>query len=77
MTDRKTAEMIQLGIEYKPSPPFNAGSPDTAPPEVLAFMKDRIAPAQIRRGEMIDRAAARLALASFLCRHALAKAGIQ
>jgi len=27
---------------------------------VLAFMKDRIGPAQIRRGEMIDRAAARL-----------------
>jgi cyclohexyl-isocyanide hydratase len=27
---------------------------------VLAVMKDRIAPTQIRRGEMIDRAAARL-----------------
>jgi cyclohexyl-isocyanide hydratase len=59
--DRKTAETIQLRLEYNPAPPFNSGSPDTAPPEVLAIMKDRIAPAQIRRGEMIDRAAARLA----------------
>jgi cyclohexyl-isocyanide hydratase len=58
--DQRTAEAIQLRLEYNPAPPFNAGSPDTAPPEVLAFMKDRIAPAQVRRGEMIDRAAARL-----------------
>ena len=57
---RAVAEKIQLMIEYNPAPPFNSGSPDTAPPEVLAFMKDRIAPAQIRRGEMIGRAAARL-----------------
>ncbi len=59
--DRRTAEAIQLRLEYNPAPPFNSGSPDTAPPEVLAFMKDRIAAAQVRRGEMIDRAAARLA----------------
>ena len=58
--DQKTAETIQLRLEYNPAPPFNSGSPDTAPPEVLALMKDRIAPAQIRRGEMIERAAARL-----------------
>ena len=55
--DQRTAEAIQLRLEYNPAPPFNSGSPDTAPPEVLAFMKDRIAPAQIRRGEMINRAA--------------------
>ena len=54
------AQEIQLMIEYNPAPPFNSGSPDTAPPEVLAFMKDRIAQAQVRRGEMIDRAAARM-----------------
>ena len=61
LTDRQTAEAIQLRLEYNPAPPFNSGSPDTAPPEVLAFMKDRIAAAQVRRGEMIERAAARLA----------------
>jgi cyclohexyl-isocyanide hydratase len=59
--DRKTAEAIQLGLEYNPAPPFNSGSPDTAPPEVLAAARERIAPAQVRRGEMMERAAARLA----------------
>jgi len=60
MVDRPTAEAIQLRLEYNPAPPFNSGSPDTAPPEVLASMKDRIAQNQIRRGEMIERAAAKL-----------------
>ena len=60
MVDRQTAEAIQLRLEYNPAPPFNAGSPDTAPPEILAFMKEKIAPAQARRKEMIDRAGARL-----------------
>src|SRR3954453_7006246 len=61
MVDRKTAEAIQLRLEYNPAPPFNAGSPDTAPPDILALMKERIAPSQARRGEAIHRAAARLA----------------
>jgi cyclohexyl-isocyanide hydratase len=60
MFDRRTAEAIQLGLEYNPAPPFTAGSPDSAPPEILALLKDRIAPAQARRAEAIDRAAARL-----------------
>lgn len=41
MSDRKTAEMIQLGIEYNPAPPFNAGSPDTAPADVVAAVTER------------------------------------
>jgi cyclohexyl-isocyanide hydratase len=60
MVDRATAEAIQLRLEYNPAPPFNAGSPDTAPPELLARIKERNAPMQARRGEMIGRAAARL-----------------
>src|SRR3981081_621714 len=60
MVNRQTAEAIQLGLEYNPAPPFNAGSPDTAPPEILALMKEKIAPAQARRSEAIHRAAARL-----------------
>jgi cyclohexyl-isocyanide hydratase len=60
LVDRRTAETIQLRLEYNPAPPFNSGSPDTAPPEILALMKERIAPAQARRTEMIGRAAARL-----------------
>jgi cyclohexyl-isocyanide hydratase len=61
MVDRPTAEAIQLGIEYNPAPPFNAGSPDTAPAELLARIMERNAPTQARRGEAIHRAAARMA----------------
>jgi cyclohexyl-isocyanide hydratase len=61
MVDRRTAEAIQLRLEYNPAPPFNAGSPSTAPPDILAVMKERIAPSQARRGEAIHRAVARLA----------------
>jgi cyclohexyl-isocyanide hydratase len=61
MVDRNTAEAIQLRLEYNPAPPFNSGSPDTAPPEILALMKERIAPYAKRRAEAVTRAAARLA----------------
>ena len=60
LVDRKTAEAIQLRLEYNPAPPFNSGSPDTAPPEILALIKEKIAPAQARRTEAIHRAATRL-----------------
>jgi cyclohexyl-isocyanide hydratase len=60
LTDRKTAEAIQLRLEYNPAPPFNSGSPDTAPPEVLALLKERIAANRQRRSDAINRAAARL-----------------
>jgi cyclohexyl-isocyanide hydratase len=60
MIDRQTAEMIQLRLEYNPAPPFNSGSPDTASPEILALMKERIAPHRQRRNEANGRAAARL-----------------
>ena len=61
LVDRTTAEAIQLRLEYNPAPPFNAGSPDTAPAEVLALMKERIAPSQARRLDAARRAAERLA----------------
>jgi len=61
MVDRKTAEAIQLRLEYNPAPPFNAGSPETAPAEVLAMMRERMAPTQQRRMENYRRAAERLA----------------
>ena len=58
--DQKTAEAIQLRLEYNPAPPFSAGSPDTAPAEVKALLEDRMAPFRQRRAEAITRAAARL-----------------
>jgi transcriptional regulator GlxA family with amidase domain len=33
------AQLIQLGLEYDPQPPYNAGSPDTAPAEVVAKIR--------------------------------------
>jgi putative intracellular protease/amidase len=35
------AQRLQLAIEYDPQPPFNSGSPRTAPPEILAAMQSR------------------------------------
>ena len=60
LVDRPTAEAIQLRLEYNPAPPFTAGSPDTAPPEIVARLKERIAPNQARRSEAVARAAERL-----------------
>jgi putative intracellular protease/amidase len=35
----KIAQAIQLGIEYDPQPPFDSGSTDKAPPEVLELVR--------------------------------------
>jgi cyclohexyl-isocyanide hydratase len=60
IADQKAAEAVQLRLEYNPAPPFNAGSPDTAPPELVAMFNEKIAPTRQRRSDAIGRAAARL-----------------
>ena len=35
------AQIIQLAIEYDPAPPFNAGSPGTAPKEAVELLRFR------------------------------------
>jgi cyclohexyl-isocyanide hydratase len=60
MVDRRTAEAIQLRLEYNPAPPFNAGSPETAPAEVLALIQERMAPTRQRRMDNYRSAAERL-----------------
>ena len=60
LLDEKTAQAIQLRLEYNPAPPFNSGSPDTAPPEVLALIQERITPHKARRAEAVAQAARRL-----------------
>ena len=35
MRNERAAQQIQLSIEYAPAPPFNSGTPETAPPKVL------------------------------------------
>ena len=64
LVDEKTAQAIQLRLEYNPAPPFNAGSPDTAPKEIVALINERIVPHKARRAEMVARAAAKLAVTS-------------
>jgi putative intracellular protease/amidase len=57
----ETAQAIQLQIEYAPAPPFDAGSPETAPSAVLARVRERNEPFAARRREAVEAAAARLA----------------
>jgi len=38
------AQAIQLNIEYDPQPPFDSGSPDKAPPEILAAFSRAVKP---------------------------------
>ena len=33
------AQAIQLGIEYDPDPPFDSGSPEKAPPEIVELVR--------------------------------------
>jgi cyclohexyl-isocyanide hydratase len=61
LIDRPTAEMIQLRLEYDPAPPFDAGSPDKAAPEVMEWLRQRNpAGRQDFRRAANHRAAARL-----------------
>jgi putative intracellular protease/amidase len=39
----QVAQAIQLGIEYDPEPPFDAGSAEKAPAEVVDFVRGRAA----------------------------------
>ncbi len=54
---RDVAETIQLGIEYAPAPPFNAGSPDTARPELVAAVRGRMAGLRSERENRVAKAA--------------------
>ncbi len=40
---RTEAQAAQLYIEYDPEPPFDSGSVDKAPPEVLDLLRERVA----------------------------------
>jgi cyclohexyl-isocyanide hydratase len=56
----EVAQAIQLQIEYAPAPPFDAGSPDTAPAAVLSAAKARGAGMRAEREALVARVAARL-----------------
>ncbi|KVK94241.1 DJ-1/PfpI family protein [Burkholderia territorii] len=50
------AQSIQLALEYAPAPPFDAGSPDTAPASVLKRVTERTAAGLEKRRQTIDAA---------------------
>jgi len=55
----EVAQSIQLGLEYAPVPPFDAGRPELAPPAVLAATKDRMAPTLSANRPRVERIAAK------------------
>ncbi len=55
----EAAQRIQLGIEYNPAPPFDAGSPDRAAPAVVAAARAAAAARQTEREVEVEQAAAR------------------
>ncbi|QAY96803.1 AraC family transcriptional regulator [Methylovirgula ligni] len=56
------AELIQLNIQYAPDPPFHAGTPETAPAEVLAAAQAAYQPLTLARLKTAKEIAARLGI---------------
>lgn len=56
------AQSVQLGLEYSPAPPFNAGRPETAPAEILTAVRQRMDALGPGRIEAARMAATRLEL---------------
>ena len=56
------AREIQLQMEYDPEPPFQSGSPRSAEPDLVATVRQKIAPFIARRRAATETAAARLGI---------------
>jgi cyclohexyl-isocyanide hydratase len=54
------AQTVQLGLEYAPAPPFDAGRPELAPPQILAAYHRRLGPLVASRRAAAEEAARRL-----------------
>ncbi|MDX7953877.1 DJ-1/PfpI family protein [Lichenihabitans sp. Uapishka_5] len=55
----EVAQAIQLGLEYAPAPPFEAGRPDLAPPAVLATVTQGMAVAMAENRRRVEVVAAK------------------
>jgi cyclohexyl-isocyanide hydratase len=60
------AQRIQLDIAYAPEPPFDSGTPRSAPPEILEAARRGMAELIARREAAVRRAAARLSVTAVL-----------
>jgi cyclohexyl-isocyanide hydratase len=59
---------IQLQLEYNPEPPFQAGSPRSAPDAPVSMVRDRIATFIARCHAPTEKAAERLAHVQLSCK---------
>lgn len=55
LVGEQAAQVLQLALEYAPAPPFNSGSPHTAPADVLAIAHSKTAASLATRREVVER----------------------
>ncbi len=58
LTDAATAQAIQLHLEYAPDPPFDAGRPESAGPDILAATRERLSTTRREREAIVARVTA-------------------
>ncbi|NEI74046.1 DJ-1/PfpI family protein [Rhizobium lusitanum] len=58
------AKQIQLYMQYQPEPPFDSGTPEQAPPHILARQRDAVAALTAARIETAKRVGEKLGLVS-------------
>jgi cyclohexyl-isocyanide hydratase len=63
MRDARFAEMQQLAFEYDPHPPFRAGTPEQAGPEIAGHLRTMFAPNHDAAKKAAEQAQRRLAVA--------------
>jgi cyclohexyl-isocyanide hydratase len=59
----EAAQRIQLDLVYAPEPPFDCGTPETAPPAILQQARQSLQAITARREETARRIAAKLRIA--------------
>ena len=64
LTNSTIAQSVQLGLEYAPAPPFESGTPDRAPADILARVRRVTAIAAVERRVALERAAMQYARAT-------------
>jgi len=60
---KEAAQTIQLYLAYAPEPPFNSGTPETAPPAVLERARQSLSSVTAKREETARRIASKLGIA--------------
>ncbi|MHC8306635.1 isonitrile hydratase [Pseudomonas sp. PB3P13] len=58
--DKDTAQLVQLQLEYAPAPPFNSGTPHTAPAHIVQEANRRSSQSLLQRTQITERVSAAL-----------------